>query len=152
MKRSFHIECNESQMGVLKDALDFYERILGLGQLEELEMRWRMNYEGPIEDLDEKSCIIRHCLYGAKRSGWGLSPHVSMSIRSETVPKDFRIAYDMTQIIRKKISDARIEELEGSHGNEDLIRHLKMTVDRDDFWASSDEEPIKVSFSSINEE
>jgi len=152
MSRRYHLECNENQIKVLKQALDFYERVLGLGQLEEINSLWRIYYRGSIEDLNQKSCTIEHALYAAKSAGWGFAPNVSMSIRSETVHEDFRIAYDMTQVIRKKISDARIEDLEKKDGSEDSIRYLKMTVDRDDFWASSDEEPIKVSFSSINKE
>jgi len=147
MSRRYQIDCEESQLKVLKDALDFYERVLGLGQLEEISYLWRIFYQEPPEDLSHKSRTVEHALLAAKNAGWGMAPDVSMSIRSETVPRSFRIAYDMTQVIRKSMSDAKIEELEREEGSESTLKHLRMTVDRDRFWATSDLRPIKVTYS-----
>ena len=150
MSLKYHIECNDRQMTVLKNALDFYERVIGLGQLEELEYRWRMHTDLSREDYDQRSLALKHCMYAAKSIGWGFSPNVSMSIRTDSVPEEFRIAYDMTQIIRKAVFDSRAEDVDSN--DKEMMKHLKYSVSNSDFWAASSEEPIKVSFSSESTE
>lgn len=134
------IEMNESQAQVLKDALDFYERVLGLGQLEEIEYHWRWYADIRAEDFQQKSDTLRYSLYAAKSVGWGHSPNSSRSIRSQEVPKKFRIAYDMTQVLRKAMSDVRLAEAK-EEGDEDLVQHLKMTVDQNEYWSVEPEVP-----------
>jgi len=146
----YTIELSEKQMGVLRSALDFYERVMGLGQLEEIEFHWR-SHEKYDEKFNEKSDALRHILYSAKIVGWSLSANSSRSIRSDKVPEVYRIAYDMTQIIRKKMSDVRIENLK-EEGDENSLSYEMMTVDRNPFWATCDKvSPIKVSWNYENE-
>lgn len=144
---NYTIQLNEQQMHVMRDALDFYERVLGLGQLEEIEFCWRWDADVRGKDFQEKSDAIRHALYSAKLIGWGFGPGASRSIRSGDVPIRFRIAYDMTQVVRKTMSDAAIQRAK-IEKNMDTVRHLKMTVDQNEYWATCPEVPkIQVSFS-----
>jgi hypothetical protein len=143
----YQIELNEKQMQVLQDALDFYERVLGLGQLEEIENHWRHDVKFPDPEFQSKSDGLRFSLYAAKAAGWNLSPNSSRGIRSPDVPERFRIAYDMTQVLRKASSDLRLQRFK-EEGNEEGARWESMTVSRYDFWATCDKvPPIKVSWS-----
>jgi hypothetical protein len=146
----YRIEVNESQMRVLMDALDFYERVLGLGQLEEIEHGWRWDI-GMSPDFSEKSEALRNALAAAKMIGWGFPPNASRSIRSPEVPVRFRIAYDMTQVLRKTVSDVRLARFRAD-GKEECARWEMMTVSRNEFWATCEEQPpIRVEWSPKEE-
>lgn len=144
---NYTIHLDEQQMQVLRDSLDFYERVLGLGQLEEVEHRWRWDMDVLKRDFQARSDGLRHSLYAAKSIGWDLSSNSSRSVRSELIPTKYRIAYDMTQIIRKVMSDVSIEKAK-IENDEKTVRFLNMTVDQNSYWPTYPQQPpIKITWS-----
>ena len=119
------LELEDVHLEVLLTALDFWERVLGLGQLEEIEYAWRWDADVRAEDFQEKSAALRSVLDAAKSIGWGLPGNASWGIRSDKVPERFQIAYDMQKAIKKVRCDHRI----ATSTDEKEIRHLSMTVD-----------------------
>jgi hypothetical protein len=136
----YQISVNEEQMRVIQDALDFYERVLGLGQLEEVENHWRWDANVKSDDFQSKSDSIRFSLYAAKAAGWNMSPNSSRGIRSPDVPKRFRVAYDMTQVLRKFSSDLRINRALREKDIE-AAKFESITVSQNSFWATCEEVP-----------
>lgn len=147
---NYTIQLNEQQMQIMRDALDFYERVLGLGQLEEIESHWRWDADVRGKDFQEKSEAIRYSLYSAKLIGWGCGPGASRGIRSENVPARFQIAYDMTQAIRKSMSDVRIFKANIEKDMETVTR-LMNTVDQNEYWPTQPKVPkIQISWTEKN--
>lgn len=134
------ITLDEKQAYILGDALDFFERVLGLGQLEEVENQWRWHADFQKPDTQSRSEALRHSLYAAKAIGWNLSANASYGIRSPEIAERYRIAYDMTQVLRKAKSDEKLREAEAS-GDAEAARWIRMTVDQRDFWATAPEVP-----------
>lgn len=150
-KVTYTITLSEEQIQVLRTALDFYERVLGLGQLEEIEYHWRWYADVKNESFDKTSQALKGIIHAMKVIGWNLYPNESYGIHSEQIKKPYRIAYDMTQIIRKAMSDVSIARAKNNN-DEDLLRYLKGTVDRNDYYPTYPElEPIKVTI-NIEEE
>lgn len=136
----YHVTVSERQMQVLLDALDFYERVLGLGQLEEVEEGWRMDADVRDPQFVETSDVLRALMQDAKKQGWKLSPNSSRRIRDPGVAPRFRIAYDMTQVLRKAVSDRRLARLK-AEGEDAAARWESLTINQDAFWATCPEVP-----------
>lgn len=139
----YQIDVNELQMRVILDALDFYERVLGLGQLEEVEAGWREDADVRDPRFAETSDALLTLMRDAKRQGWKLEPNSSRSIRGPGVAPRFRIAYDMTQVLRKAVSDRRLARLK-AEGKEDAARWESRSVSQHVFWATCPEVPPAV--------
>lgn len=131
------LELEDVHLEVLLSALDFWERVLGLGQLEEIEYAWRWDADVKAEDFREKSDALRSALNAAKWIGWELPGNASLGVRSEKVPERFQIAYDMQKAIKKVRCDYRI----ATSTDEKEIRHLSMTVDSDPYWPTRPDVP-----------
>jgi len=149
---TFRLEVNEEQALVLREALDVYERVLGLGQVEELEFRWGMDRSPSQEGWERTRETMRFLCYAMKSAGWGHGPNSSHGIRSEKVPRKYRVAYDITQVLRHALAEARVAELEAS-GDRDLADRLRNTVDFDRFWSTeADVKPAVVSWTRTDGE
>lgn len=116
-------------LAVLLDALDLYERVIGLGQLEVIEERWRWHADAKSSDFGVVSDALRHALDAAKAIGWRFAPGQSRGIYCRDVPRPALIAYDLTQAIRKFRSDVRLAKAI-EEGDTRTIQSIRYTVDQ----------------------
>lgn len=95
--KRYTIEATAEQVRLIRVALEFYERIVGLGQVEYLEetLRWRQEI-----GLDADDCKdVRDFCDQIKQAGWGYAPNESGSIGQAA--NDIKVCYDMQQAIDK---------------------------------------------------
>lgn len=102
--RPYHLSLTERQAQVITEALDFFSRI-GMGQLEEIAHVLRV-YTKPSESsslqsyrLDELKRLIREAA-----NVWMGSPCGCHGISSEEIGDVFRVAWDLHQVIRHRLS------------------------------------------------
>lgn len=146
MTAKYKIVVSDRQLGVLLEALEFYERVLGLGQVEELEWAWRAHADVTDVAFDERSRAIRASCEDIKKIGWHLGMTSSHSIHSNKVPVPMRIAYDMTQMLRK----ARAEENYKARAKEGQAR--RDSVDFRDYRSVyPDEPPLSIEVMGVLE-
>jgi uncharacterized glyoxalase superfamily protein PhnB len=139
----YTITLDSKQLNIISRAIDFYERVIGLGQLEEISWMWRNNNNPRDENYESNYFIINSALNIIKKAGWGHDPNESHSIYSNNVPEEFKILYDITQKIRKCVNDVEISKAK-EEGDFERVRHLEMTVNNRSFMAASDNEPIEI--------
>lgn len=130
------LELDEEHITIILRALDFYERTLGLGQLEEIEYHWRAKADLKDEAFESKSNAIYNMTRAMKAIGWNLEANESRGIRSDSVPEEFRTAYDITQVMRKALNDHRIACAEES-GDKEVAKRLRFSVSNDLYWATN---------------
>ena len=98
-ERRYKLEISESQANVLVSALDLFSRI-GLGQIEEVEkVAGNYNSSGTYDHNR-----VERLLHEVKLEMLGMAPHHSYGIMCPQVHEDFRIAWDIQQVVRDKIS------------------------------------------------
>ena len=96
--REYQLTLNEQQVEIAHRALEFYERVGGLGQIEEVMDPWRLRCEANV--LEPAECALRE----VKRYLTGFGYGASYGIRSEEVPDEYRVAYDLQQVLRHRLA------------------------------------------------
>lgn len=97
-KRRYLLLLTEAQVESISCALEFYERAGGMGQLGEVLDPWRRrcrpaNIEPARRALDEAQNLLTGLPFGA-----------SFGICSPEVPDEFRVAYDLHQVLRHRLA------------------------------------------------
>lgn len=118
-------------------ALDLYERAVGLGQTEALAERlvFRERVEPEMADR------IRELLSWVKQIAFGHPPNGSYGIRSPEVPREAKLMYDMTQIMRRVFAEERIAAAR-RRGDYDLAGRIEMSVNMDRYFPTTEAPPI----------
>jgi hypothetical protein len=132
------IRLEERQAGLIVAALDFYSRF-GMGQLEELYWKLRERFWKP-EESEEKWQAVEAHIHDIKHTVFGLPAHGSMGIYNENVVPVAREAYDMQQVLRKALAEARWEASEALRPPEER-GGWKMGVDFHDYLPAHPEWP-----------
>lgn len=98
------IEVNETQANIIKEALDLYSRILA-GQLEEIEYTLRKYYYKHLDPEDRRKVETLMKEYKLCMFDWILqSTNESIGISNEELHDNAKVAYDIIQVLRNKIS------------------------------------------------
>jgi hypothetical protein len=139
---TFQVVLTERQLKHMNEALDFYVRVVGLGQLEEVAAVLRAVQFGA-KDVMLRNESLEHVLRAAKFIAFGLAPNQSYGIRAKEVPMVCKEVYDMHQVIRKALSDESIRRAEREQDTT-TASWLKHTVSQNEFWAASDATHIAV--------
>ena len=98
--KQFVLKMNRRQAGVITAALDLYSRI-GMGQISEVENILRLDRH---VKPDYSHDAVRNALDFVKREIFGLDGNGNLGIHNETVPKNYRVAWDLQQVIRHFLS------------------------------------------------
>ena len=147
---SVKIECSLEQAQLIAQALEFYERVLGLGQLEEI-LSQQTFLGRPGAEQEGKRAHVKRALYLLKYLHFGLSEYESRGIYSSEIPIRVLRMYDMMKTIRHKLARYQYEQGElaaasAEEENADLgHRHLRYTVDFDPHYPMSEDTPIVVT-------
>jgi len=133
------LRMSHRQLRLLAEALEFYERTVGLGQLEEfawaLTMRENSRYD------PDKQRDVENLLVLLKKRVFDLDRNQSFGIYSAEVPEKFRVVYDMFKVARKRLAETEIARLRMNGDNKGAER-VAMTVWNDEVYASSSEQPL----------
>lgn len=127
---------NRQEANIVLDSLDFYERVIGLGQIEEVFSKInlfssnRLRLSG-IEAMGSFSHPLKRIL-------WGHSPTSSFGIHSSSISDDFRVIYDMIQVLRYAIHSVSVRESE-SVGDEGTLMMLRYSV-----WSDTPRQTSKI--------
>lgn len=101
---TYRLTLSEQQTAIVCRALEFYERVGGMGQIEEVLDPWRFRcQDGAVEHA-------RAALDEAKLHLTGFDRCSSFGIHSEKVPDEYRVAYDLQQVIRHRMAWDRTPE------------------------------------------
>lgn len=133
------LKMNHHQLRLLAEALEFYERVLGLGQFEEIGWALSMQRPGPYDASLRND--IEHLLVLLKKRAFNLDRNQSFGIYSKEVAEKFRVSYDMFKVIRKRLAETQIARLRMNGHTKDAER-VSMTVWNDEVFASSTTEPL----------
>ena len=135
----WELRMSHRQLRLLAEALEFYERTVGLGQLEEfawaLTMRENSRYD------PDKQRDVENLLVLLKKRVFDLDRNQSFGIYSAEVPEKFRVVYDMFKVARKRLAETEIARLRMNGDNKGAER-VAMTVWNDEVYASSSEQPL----------
>lgn len=96
--RRYQLTVTEEQAAVINRALEFYERVGGMGQFDVVTEPWIIrgpvgNIQAAREALDEAKLLLTGMPYGN-----------SYGIMSPQVPEEFRRVYDLHQVIRHRLA------------------------------------------------
>lgn len=100
-QRKYSLSITEAQAQVISNALEFYERI-GMGQL--MEIFYLRPEASQLEADTRKRDFVERMLDEVKSVAWGLKPSSFYSISSRDIRDDFRVAYDLHQVIRHRLA------------------------------------------------
>lgn len=104
------IECNEKQAYIIKDALDFYSRIL-MGQFSEFENLFIGSYNYKyMNEINKLLMKIRDYIYPE------LKGYASWGIFNKKCPENSKIAYDIIQVLRHEMIKVRDPEKKYGYG------------------------------------
>lgn len=95
---AYRLTINEKQADLIVRALEFYERVGGLGQLEVVTEPWI--FRCGADKLED----ARRALAQAKSYLTGFGHGASYGIYSPEVPDEHRVAYDLQQVIRHRLA------------------------------------------------
>lgn len=95
---AYRLAVGEKQADLIVRALDFYERVGGLGQLEVVTEPWI--FRCGADKLED----ARRALAQAKFHLTGFGYGASYGIYSPEVPDEHRVAYDLQQVIRHRLA------------------------------------------------
>jgi hypothetical protein len=144
------IKCSADQAKLITLALEFYERVMGLGQTEEILAEWTMQANfGP--EYSARRSHIKYLLFLLKYLMYDLRENENLGIYNSAIPRRIHQMYDIMKMIRHKIVQFEYQEgqREGLANNleeEDYPnRHLRYTVDFDGVRPISDDPPIEVT-------
>jgi hypothetical protein len=148
----FTITVDDKQLRVINDALDMYSR-MGMGQLdvsveEFLRMHfYKLYYEQPAADASEaleveltRGKLVEAYINDVKALVFGHPPNGSWGIYNDKVPQPCREAYDLKQVFRKALAEQRLEKAKAA-GEEELAKHIAITVDMGSYLPSNPEWP-----------
>lgn len=97
MAKRVRIECSEEQAGVITRALDFYQRVCGMGQFGEVADPWLMRCKHDRSTLEVPLRELHALVMPPDMAGY---LGASYGIAAAEVPDEYRAAYDMQQVIR----------------------------------------------------
>lgn len=104
--RFFNLHVNEDQLKIIQDSLETHAR-LGIGQLEvilsNLGFRTYEQFKDVVHDLD--SAESKQAIKVLKDRLFKMSAGGSLSLRSERVHDNFRVAYDLFLTIQGKLTE-----------------------------------------------
>jgi len=147
-KYKFTIEADEEMLQLMTEAIEFYERVVGLGQIEEVSYAYRSRKKDTTswEDHNNRMKIAELALDAFKMAVVNMSRNQSYGIYSPEVPDKFKKSYDMYKTLRKALATSRVHEAE-KEGAEETAKRLRMTVDMDGFsGVYFGSPPVSVSF------
>jgi hypothetical protein len=128
------ISLDHYQLRLMAEALEFFERVLGLGQIEELAWALAFRIPGPYNSARSHETEV--LLKRVKHVVFGLDANQSFGIYNRDVPEKFRVAYDMMKVLRKRLVETSIQEAQEKGEHENAGR-LSMTVWNDEPFAAS---------------
>lgn len=144
------IKCSADQAKLITLALEFYERVMGLGQTEEILAEWTMQANfGP--EYSARRSHIKYLLFLLKYLMYDLRENENLGIYNSAIPRRIHQMYDIMKMIRHKIvqfeyKEGQREGLANNLEEEDYPnRHLRYTVDFDGVRPISDDPPIEVT-------
>lgn len=126
----YAIEVTEAQAHAIADALDFYVRVVGLAQLDEVAAAHRMHMDLRDDAQRQTSEGLDALMGAAKVCAFGLRHGASRGIHSQDVPAVCLTMYDLRRVLRRALTGRRIAELE-AEGDADGAAWLRGTVDMD---------------------
>jgi len=96
-----NIKVNETQAGIIKQALDFYSRFL-MGQFERIDdlMMWKSNYSKDQQKSERLNALIsemRDIIYPE------LNGYAHWGIFNPKCPEESKVAYDVIQVLRHEL-------------------------------------------------
>lgn len=100
----YQLTISEEQANIICRALEFYERVGGLGQFEVVVEPWFLRCETAA--LEEARRHLDRAKFHLTGFGYG----ASYGIYSEEVPDEHRVAYDLQQVIRHRLAWDRTPE------------------------------------------
>lgn len=117
------LSCQDARM--IFDSLEFYERVIGLGQAEEIFSRINLHFSRRIgfKELE----IIRSFSITLKSLLWGHSSSSSFGIHSSSISNDFRIIYDIIQVVRHTFYNIDVMKANES-GDKDNLNNLRYSL------------------------
>jgi hypothetical protein len=95
------IELTEKQARIVMNALDYYFRVAGMGQLEEIWSHYRFTSPLPSAPLSKPSCdqvVIEDAINALKYQLWGLPGNASYGITQ--TKEEYQIACEIMQQVR----------------------------------------------------
>ena len=104
-KSKYVLNLNGHQAEVLVRALDLYSRI-GIAQFEEILDVYDRHNKRSLTPVAQ-TMAARRALVEAKMSMTGYGPNAGHSIMSPDVNDEFRVAYDIQQVVRHRLAWAR---------------------------------------------
>jgi hypothetical protein len=153
-KYKFTIEIDEEMLQLMLEALEFYERVVGLGQIEEVGYAYRLKKKLTTSwtEHNERMKIADLALDTFKMAVVGMPRNQSHGIYSPEVNDNIKKMYDMYKTLRKSLAESRLREAIEA-GNTETANHLRMTVDMQGFsGVYFSEPPVHVSFVPMAQE
>lgn len=123
----YTIEVTEAQARTIAEALDFYTRVVGLCQLDEVAWKHREHIDTSTPEGHERAEVLSQCMDDAALHAFGVARGASRGIHNPDVAVDCRVAYDVRQVLRYALASQRIAELEAD-GDAEGARHLRNTT------------------------
>ena len=106
---------------------DFYTRVVGLCQLDEVAWAHREHIDTATPEGHERAEVLSRCMDDAALHVFGFAPGASRGIHHEDVPADCRVAYDLRCVLRRALAERRIAEREAA-GDEQGAQHVRGTT------------------------
>ena len=144
------IKCSADQAKLIAMALEFYERVIGLGQTEEILAEWSMQANFS-PDYSARRSHIKYLLFLLKYMMYDLREHENRGIYHSSIPRRVHQMYDIMKMIRHKIVRFEYEEGQRQGLAENLEeedypdRHLRYTVNFDKVTPICDDPLIEVT-------
>lgn len=124
----YTIDVTEAQAQATADALDFYVRVVGLAQLDEVASAHRAHFDLSSETGDAKADTLATLMDAAKRCVFGLRSGASRGIHHPDVPAECRMMYDLRRVVRRALAERRVAELE-AEGDAEHATWVRRSVD-----------------------
>lgn len=124
----YTIDVTEAQAQAIADALDFYVRVVGLCQLDQVAWQHRAHMDISTEDGRERAAILSQCMDDAALHAFGFHMGASRGIHHPDVPAECRTMYDLRRVLRYALAERRVAELEAG-GDTSGAAWLRNTVD-----------------------
>lgn len=108
----YTVDVTEAQARAIADALDFYVRVVGLCQLDQVAWQHRAHMDISTEDGRERAAILSQCMDDAALHAFGFDMGASRGIHHPDVPAECRTMYDLRRVLRHALAERRVAELE----------------------------------------